>query len=112
MRKNNLKVIGVITLIFLTLIIYPVAYMSSVKTVKITVNDKERITTGSSDNIQSKFLVYTENEVFENTDALLFFKFNSADLQNNLKPGETYIVRVAGWRIRFLSKYRNIIEIK
>ena len=89
---------------------YPAAYYISSETVEITIKDKERITTGSGENISSKFIVYTENEVFENTDSWLFFKFNSADYQNKLEVGKTYEVKVAGWRIPFLSVYRNVVS--
>lgn len=95
---------------FITLLFgYPIAYYSSSDTVEITVKDKDRITTGSGESIDSKFIVYTENEVFENTDSWMFVKFSSSDLQNKLEVGETYTVKVAGWRVPFLSMYRNII---
>lgn len=74
----------------------------------ITVTDKERIVTGSG----SKYLVFTENEVFENIDSIIYAKFNSSDLQGKLKRGQTYTVKVYGWRIPFLSSYRNIVSIK
>lgn len=83
-------------------------YMSS-ETIEITVKDKERITTGSGESISSKFIIYTENEVFENTDSWIFGKFNSADYQNKLEVGKTYKVKVAGWRVPFFSMYRNIV---
>ena len=89
---------------------YSTAYYLSSETVDITVKDKERITTGSGKNISSKFIIYSENEVFENTDSWLFFKFNSADYQNKLEVGKTYKVKVAGWRIPFLSMYRNVVS--
>ena len=99
-------------LVVIILMAYPVAYYSSSKTVDITVKDKERITTGSGENISSKFLIYCEGEVFENTDSWLFFKFNSSDVQNELESGKTYTVTIAGWRIPFFSMYRNVIRIK
>jgi hypothetical protein len=89
---------------------YPTVYYLSSETVEITVKDKERITTGSGENISSKFIIYLENEVFENTDSWLFFKFNSADYQNKLEVGETYKVEVVGWRVPFLSMHRNVVS--
>jgi hypothetical protein len=89
---------------------YPIAYKMSEETIEITIKEKERITTGSGENISSKFIIYTENEVFENTDSWLYFKFNSADYQNKFTVGKTYKVKVAGWRIPFLSMYRNIVS--
>jgi len=91
---------------------YSTAYVKSIQTIEITVKDKERITSGSGESLSSKFIVYTEDEVFENTDSWLFFKFNSSDFQNKLDRGNTYTVKVAGWRIPFLSYYRNIVKIE
>lgn len=84
---------------------------TSVEEVRIIVTDKERITTGSGENISSKFLVYTDGEVFENTDNILFLKFNSADIQNQLKVDNYYTVKVNGFRIPAVSSFRNILEI-
>lgn len=116
MKRNSYE--GVyINLIILSIVLifttpFGIAYKSSAETITITVSDKERIVTGTGDNLSSKFLVYTTNEVFENTDSWLFWKFDSADVQNTLQPGETYTVTVAGWRIQFLSMYRNIVEVE
>lgn len=38
----------------------------------------------SKDNIQYRYMVYTENEVFENTDSSLYFKYNSSEFYKNL----------------------------
>lgn len=104
--------------IILLLLVYPVSYKMSSETIRITVEEKERITVGSGESISGKFIVYAkayyndgpESEVFENTDSFLFLKFNSADMQQSLKKGNSYRVKVAGWRIPFLSMYRNIIK--
>ncbi len=79
-------------------------------TLTATVTDKERIVTGAGDSTDSKYLVFTEHETLENTDTLWFFKFNSGDVQGSIHVGETYTFRVYGWRIPFLSSYRNIIS--
>lgn len=107
-----MKTILVVGIIAIGIFIYPVMKYVSITTEEITISDKERITTGSGNDMKSKFLVYTENEVFENTDALMVLKFNSADVQNHLKTDSTYTVKVMGWRVPFLSMYRNIITIK
>lgn len=80
--------------------------------VTITITDKERIVTGSGDSLSSKYLVHGENETFQNSDCWLLFKFDSSDVQRDLKVGGTYTIDVYGWRIPFLSWYRNIIEIE
>lgn len=77
-----------------------------------TVEDKERITTGTGDTLQSKYLVFTDKGVFENTDSLLNWKFNSSDVYGELKEGQTYEAQVYGWRVPFLSLYPNIVAIE
>ena len=89
---------------------YPVAYKMSSETIEITIKEKERITTGRGESISSKFIIYSNTEVFENTDSWLYFKFNSADYQNKFTVGNTYTVKVAGWRVPFLSMYRNVVS--
>lgn len=110
--KNKIKYTLYLLVFIFLLFGYPVLYYISAETIEITVNDRERITTGSGDNLDSKFLIYCEGEVLENTDNLWYLKFKSSDLQNKLKIGETYKVKVAGWRIPFFSWYRNVIEIE
>jgi hypothetical protein len=101
-----------LVIIALLLFTYPALYYISDETIEIIVSEKERITTGSGESISSKFLVYSNDEVFENTDSWLYLKFASSDLQNSLKKDSTYTVKVAGWRIPLFSSYRNIISIK
>lgn len=95
-------------LMILSLIVYPFAYHSSSEMVTITVVDKEK----TISNKQSKYLIFGEDEVFENTDSYIFWKFDSSDLYRDLEKGESYRVKVSGWRVPFLSMYRNIVEIK
>ena len=85
--------------------------------VTFTVTDKERITTGSGENLRSKYIVSTKDqngkiEVFENTDALLQGKFNSSDVQAKLEVGKTYDADVYGWRLPVFSTYRNIVDVE
>lgn len=78
--------------------------------VDIHVTDKDRIVTTSGEDVSSKYLVFTENETFENTDSWLSLKLASSDLQGKLKIGSDYKCDVYGWRIPLLSKYRNIVS--
>jgi len=80
--------------------------------VTFTVESKERIVTGSGDSTSSKWVIFTDIEVFKNVDTIFRFKFNSADIQGELKEGKTYNAKVYGWRIGFFSMYRNIIEVR
>lgn len=87
---------------------YPVSYYLSSEEIEITVTKTERINQGED----SKYLVYTENETFENTDSWLYLKFDSSDLYGHMKANETYKVKVAGWRWKFFSSYRNIVALE
>ena len=61
--------------------------------------------------MDSKYLIYTDGEVFENSDDITFGKMNSHDFQSRLKVDSTYTVKVVGMRIENISMTRNIIEI-
>ncbi|HFK5582150.1 TPA: hypothetical protein ACG0AV_002080 [Elizabethkingia anophelis] len=87
--------------------------ISSTKSDVITVvTGKERVTYASGSTIESKYLVYTEAEVFECTDQILTGKFNSSDVYGQLEKGKKYKFTVYGIRIPFISSYRNIIGVK
>jgi len=101
----------VIVLAVLGLIGYPTLYYTSTDEVTIKVTEKERVVKGSGDEIESKYMIFTEDEVFENVDDIFFLKFKSSDLNKDLKVDSTYNVKVVGWRIGFLSAYRNIVKI-
>ena len=83
----------------------------------ITVTDKERIYEGSGDTSSSKYLVFGDDQngnslVFENTDCFIRGKWNSSNIQGQLKVGNTYKITVIGYRVPFLSWYQNIIKIE
>lgn len=79
------------------------------RTVEIVVTGKERVPDGDDG---SYYLVFTEDEVFQNVDAWRRLKTTSSDLQGRLQEGRRFEVVVYGWRIPILSKYRNIASIK
>ena len=85
---------------------------SSEDTVRVTVTGKDVITSGSDGNVSSKYLIYADNETFENEDALWYGKYNSSDVQRTLEAGKTYDLKVNGYRIPFFSVYRNILKAR
>jgi len=112
MRTKSTLIIVLIIIAVLVAIGGQFAGNAKEELVVITVTDKERITERSSNNsTDSKYLVYTDGETFENTDNLIQSKWNSSDLQGMLRKDSTYTVRVIGIRIPAMSMYRNIIEI-
>jgi hypothetical protein len=103
--KQKLVILAIIiTIVFFTF----GKYIFTNESLTIKVTDKNVIVKDG----KSKYLVNTTTEVFENTDYWQCLKFNSSDVQNNLIKDSTYKVKVIGWRIPFLSKYRNIIKIE
>lgn len=106
------KITRVLVIIFSVWVVLSILYIVvATDHITITVDSKERITDKDGDAVTSKYMIFTEEEVFENTDAPIMFKFNSSDLYNKLKVDSTYNVKVYGFRIPFLSQYRNIIKI-
>lgn len=83
----------------------------------VTVTDKERIVRGSGASTDSKYIVFAddvngESRVFENTDTLIRLKWNSSNIQGELKVGHTYKITVVGFRLSFMSMYENIIKVQ
>ena len=105
MKKSEVLVVVVV----LVLLALPIGiYISTIDTLEVEINDKERIVDGD----ESKYLIFTEDEVFENSDTIFFLKFNSSDVYNALDIGERYEIKVVGLRIPALSRYRNIVGIE
>lgn len=82
--------------------------LSQKNTIVAKIQEKERVVTGSGNSIESKYLIFTDKGVFENSDEALLGKFNSSDIYGSLKIGSTYKLTVYGYRIQFLSMYQNI----
>ena len=100
--------IGVIGLILLASLVPATFPLFTKSEVTITVENKENIKSGDI----GKYLIFTDIETFENSDCLLLGKFDSSDMYNDIKEGKKYKAKVYGFRIPFLSMYRNIYEIE
>ena len=108
--KHKLYGILVAIAVILFLFMYiPRAYRGSVI---VLIKDKERINYEDAGETKSKYLVYSDDEVFENMDDWFYLKFNSSDIYGQLNMGDTYKIWVSGWRINIFSSYRNIIAIE
>lgn len=105
--KLKLVLIGLVVILFMIFYI-PRAYRGEVEGVVI---DKERITYKRDNELRSKYLIYTDTEVFQNVDDWFYFKFNSSDFYGRIEEGKKYRFVVTGWRINIFSKYRNIIAV-
>ncbi len=105
MSKTSIAIFS--ALLFLLSLGIAVQY-STVEHVTVVPHNAERITTKEN----SYFFVYTDIEQFRNTDTLLFLKFNSADVQSSIlqNKGNHMKCKVNGFRVPFMSMYRNIIQ--
>ena len=99
--------------LLLSPIVYVPCYRASVKPAEFTVDRRERVVTGSGENVRSYYLVWSrEGDVYCVCDSWSFLTFDSSDRYGRLKEGARIQADVAGWRIPFLSWYRNVIRIK
>lgn len=112
MKIKNVKLLvyGTITLIMLLLLTFPLLNQN-----KYTVTVTEKVIKSVGEDGQ-KYLIFTqlnngEIKIFENTDEFIKFKFNSSNIQAQIKVGETYQFDTVGYRIPFLSNYENIVEV-
>ena len=96
--------IGIIIVIF---IVVPITlkYVDE-QTIDITISDK--YTKGEKG---TYFIIDNNDKAYVIKDLLFKGKFNSTDIYNKLKIGNTYKVKVTGVRNHFLSMYQNINEI-
>jgi len=60
---------------------------------------------------KEKNFIFTDDEVFINTNDYYHNKDNADELFVRLKPGYTYKVKIVGVYIPFLPHFRNIIDI-
>lgn len=104
-----------IAIIFIGGIAASVALSFNAHEYTITVSDKERVYSKQGKESSSKYLVFGDDEngnslVFENTDNIFRFKFNSSNMQGKLKENHTYKITVTGIRVPIISAYENIIK--
>lgn len=80
----------------------------TVEEMQVAILDKERICDKSGQNCD--YMVFTDKETFKNVDSIWHLKFRSSDIYGALQEGEKYQVVVQGFRIPFLSQYRNVLS--
>jgi len=88
-------------------------YVATEKTVEIKIHEKHRIASGDT----SYWMVMAEDRdgtpiELTNTDMIWYWKWDSSTIQNELKVGGWYRVRIAGIRLNFLSWYPDIVKIE
>ncbi len=114
--SSNLFELGFLIFIVVVAIVlcFGSAYIkvANPQTYTVTVQSKDIENRSNS----RKFLVFCtdtttgESRVFEVTDSLFKWRFDSADTYNMIREGETYKFTTGGYRVPFLSMYPNIYE--
>lgn len=110
MNTNRLMIGATLALVMGILAVNATIHFTTKETVSATVTGKERITKGWGNNASSQYLIFTDTETFTNKDSLYALKYNSSDLYGSLRENMTCEFTVVGFRVGFLSMYRNIIE--
>lgn len=106
--KFKLVIGAIIAAVLLVVLFKPIVAYTTHTTITATVTKTERANNG----VDSKYLIFTDNEVFENTDSWLFLKFNSSDVYSKAVVGKTCEFDVYGIRFPLLSWYRNVTEVR
>lgn len=102
--KNRLAVLAPIAIAGILFVGLPVMKHNSTESVRVQVTAKE-VKAGQE---SSKYLVFTDKTTYEITDSLLMMRWNSSDIYGRIKVGSCYDFLTRGWRVPFLSMYRNI----
>lgn len=114
MKRFSLVEVAIVAMVFLTVSLGAASFFVHHNTQEIvvaTVTDKDIKTSRDSEgNVNSRYLIFTDSETFENTDSLWAMKFNSSDVYGRIREGERCKFTVVGFRVPFLSMYRNILE--
>jgi hypothetical protein len=112
MRRNSFVIagFGLAVAVFLVAAIIGISGFFRVQTVDVTVTGKERVCSYDAEGQDCKYLVFTENETYQNTDNFLRGKFNSSNVQGSIPENGTCTFTVSGYRLPVFSTYQNIIE--
>lgn len=109
---NRKGLIGSLVILVLLVVVasaaYSITYALNTGHETITIEEKwEKIDGGTS-----KYLVSSTNgQVFQITDTILMWRFDSSNMYASIKEGNTCNIKTQGWRLPILSDYKNILEI-
>ncbi len=108
--KKYLYAAGVFCLAVVGAVVFKVAvhtaWVVSGGEVEFVVEGRDRVTRDNG----SSYELYTTAGVLTNQDSILHLKRNSGDLQNELRPGRSYICKTQGFRFRYFDLMENVIS--
>lgn len=122
MRKlSKINFAVVVIVVLLIAVLSEVIFSFNDTEYTVTITGKDRITESSKDgdgnsHASSKYIVFADDEdgnslVFENTDCFIRLKFNSSNVQGQLKEGNTYKITVVGYRVPFLVGIKTLSKL-
>ncbi|MEU7911370.1 hypothetical protein [Microbispora bryophytorum] len=103
---------GCLVLVLIAVVMAGIGIYKATSTGRVetaTIESKERVCESRS---SCRYLVWTDQGVYEDTDALWSLKFDSSDIYGALQVGHTYRLKVNGWRTQLTSSYPNILAIE
>lgn len=108
MRNSIFGIALVVVLLFIGAITVGIWLSFNDTVVSATVTDK--IVKQYKDD--SKYLIFTDKGVFENTDSLLRWKWDSSDFYGKIMKDHKYNFTIIGLRVPIFSIYPNLIKIE
>jgi hypothetical protein len=115
-KLSIMEWLGIISMIFVIIIFLlcvcrPFNKVINERQVTVTVTDKTVKNNGS----EGVYLIFAEDAngdiaVYEITDSLFKFRFDSSDVYAGIEVGKTYTFTIAGSRNKLLSWYPNIYK--
>ena len=99
----------IIGAVFLAVAAYFTNPWWSSETVEVYVNKSEEKC--NSFGTDCKYLIFADGETFQNTDTHYYFKYDSSDVYGKVEDKTLMKFKVYGFRIPFISNYRNIVKV-
>ena len=87
----------------------PILEYSLQRDVTFNVTRAERVTDAAGGT--ARYLIFTDQGVYQNVDDWLFLKWNSSDVQGKMNPGAKVTAKITGMRLGIFSWYPNIIKV-
>lgn len=98
-----------VILVIVLLIGVPIAQYNHKQEFSGEITDKYNKRDGDSDKF---YIVLDDKKIIQNRDLLFKGRFDSADVQAQLKVGEKVKVKTIGYRIQFFSMYPQMYEVE
>jgi len=99
----------IILLLFLAWPVYKLIYAFMTGEETITIDEKWVKYKGND----AKYLISSEDEqVFQITDSIIKWRWDSSNLYARLDEGKTYEIKTQGFRFPLFSDYKNILEVE